>query len=220
MAPRRFDLVVLDLDGTIAETRYAIAHALNRALADLGRDALDVDTVLGFVGDGAPLLVARALAVGGREASAVEREAVLQSFVTAYDDAPLYRTELYPGVRETIEALRRHSVPCAVLTNKPGALARRVVGELGATELFETVLGGGDVPAKKPDPAALLELCARWDVEPSRALMVGDSAVDIDTARAAGTAAVGVLWGFRPDHFDAHPPDYRLTSFAELLDEL
>jgi phosphoglycolate phosphatase len=208
---RRYDLLVFDLDGTLADTRQDLARSVNHALASLGRPPLGLETIVRYVGNGARRLLERAL---GEAAGPEQVEAALASFLGHYRVNCLVDTRLYPGVHEALERLESRRL--AVLSNKPLGPSRTILAGLGILKRFERVEGGDSVPAKKPEPGGLLGLLEAAGVSPERALMVGDSAVDVQTARAAGVPVAGVSYGFRPEDFAAHPPDFLVHSLTEL----
>ena len=210
----RYDLFVFDLDGTLADTREDIAASLNYAVSTLGRPQFDLETVTGYIGNGAPVLLRRAL---GAEAAQAEVEKGLRLFLEHYAGHCLDRTVLYPGVERTVEMLAEAGKKLAVLTNKPTAMSLTILSALGIGKRFLRIDGGDRHPAKKPDPTGLREIVAALGAGPERTLMVGDSGVDIATARAARTAAAGVLWGFKPREVLIDPPEHVLESMEELL---
>jgi phosphoglycolate phosphatase len=210
-------LVVFDLDGTLVDSIGDIATALNAALAQItpGVPALPVPRVRAFVGDGARLLVARGLEAAGLQ---VALDEALPVFVDAYRRHLLDTTTLYPGVRETLERLSTRRL--AVLTNKPGEMSRAILSGLGVARRFFRIVGGDDAPRHKPDPQGLLELMRVCDCTAEETMIVGDSAVDVRTGRAAGVRSVGVTYGFAPHSFQAEPPDAQIGAALELLDLL
>lgn len=208
-------LLVLDLDGTLVDSSRDIAAALNEALARLAPDTppVPLERILGFVGEGARLLVERALAHAGLGLAA---DAVLAAYLDCYRERLLDTTRLYPGMAEALDALAATGTRLAVLTNKPGDLSRAILRGLGVEARFARVLGPDEVPARKPDPRGLLALVDELGVAPAAAWLVGDSATDVLTARAAGVPAAGVLWGFHPEALRAAEPDRLLERPAEL----
>ena len=210
-------LVVFDLDGTLIDSARDLATAVNRALQRVapGTPALAEDVVRSFIGSGARVLIARSLA---RTGLTVAVEDVLPVFLEAYAGCLLDTTRLYPGTREALDRLRGRQL--AVLTNKPGDMSRAILGGLGVADRFARIVGGGDLPGKKPDPAGLLRLAAEAGVDPSAALMVGDSAIDVRTGRAAGVPTAGVTYGFDAGSFRGDPPDLLVDSLGELADRL
>jgi phosphoglycolate phosphatase len=167
--------------------------------------------VRALVGSGARNLVTRSL-----EAAEIRQpvEEVLPVFLALYRGCLLDRTQAYPGVREALDALA--DCRLAVLTNKPGDMSRAILEGLGLAGRFVGIYGAGDVPARKPDPAGLQRVLAQAGVAPSWAVMVGDSAIDVITGRAACVATVGVSYGYDPDSFAEHPPDLLLDDLRDL----
>jgi phosphoglycolate phosphatase len=217
--PGSVRLVVLDLDGTLVDSSRDIASALNAALARLapGTPPLALEHVLAFVGEGARLLVERALAHAGLP---LNTDDVLALYLACYRERLLDTTRLYPGIAEALEALAEPAAPraaLAVLTNKPGDMSRAILRGLGVEALFVRVLGTGDVPARKPDPRGLVALLDELRVAPAEAWLVGDSATDVRTARAAGVRVAGALWGFHPAELRAAQPDRLLGRPAEIV---
>jgi phosphoglycolate phosphatase len=190
-----------------------LATAVNATLARVAPQAppLPLDEVRAFVGDGAGVLVARALARVGVERSAQE---VLPLFLERYAACLLESTVLYPGVREALDALPPRRL--AVLSNKPGDMTRAVLAGLGVAERFFRVYGGGDLASRKPDPAGLLRLVEEAGVTRDEAVLVGDSAIDVRTARAAGVRMVGVTYGLDPEGLHREGPDHLLDDLRGL----
>jgi len=209
-------LIVFDLDGTLVDSSRDIAAALNAALQRLapGTPPLPLARVLDFVGEGARLLVERALAHAGL---ALAPDDVLPVYLDCYRERLLDSTRLYPGVTESLEALGARGVALAVLSNKPGELSRAILDGLGVASRFARVWGAGDVAARKPDPAGLLALLEELAVAAGEAWLVGDSATDVRTGRAAGVRVAGVSWGFHPAALRAAGPDRVLEDPAQLV---
>jgi phosphoglycolate phosphatase len=182
-------LAVFDLDGTLVDSRQDLYLAVAHALSELGLPQRSLEEVVSFVGDGAVTLVSRAIA---------PREHLLETAVALwrehYSRHLLDHTRLYPGIAAVLGSAR---IPLAVHTNKPGAMARRILDGLGVLSRFVTVVGG-DEAARKPDPSGLLGICVRAGVKPEDAVLIGDSLVDRSTAVAAGIRFVPVSWGFVP----------------------
>jgi phosphoglycolate phosphatase len=197
-------LLVFDLDGTLVDSSRDIAAAANAALGRLapGAAAIPLDAILSFVGEGAWLLVERCLRHAGLDLSADE---VLPVYLECYAERLLDTTRLYPGVTEALDGLAGSAL--AVLTNKPGGFSRTILEGLGVADRFARVWGAGDVPSRKPDPAGLFRLMAETGALPGETWMVGDSATDVDVARAAGVRVAGVTWGFHPGALRAAGPD-------------
>jgi phosphoglycolate phosphatase len=180
-------VAILDLDGTLLDTLDDLAYAVNAALAEVGLPPRSLAEVRTLVGGGARRLVERAV---GPSAHLVEP--ALEAWWREYEAHCLDRTRPYPGIPAVLAGAGR---ALAVHTNKPGRLARKILGGVGLLDRFTAVLGGDEAP-KKPDPAGTLELLARAGCAPADAVFVGDSKVDVATARAAGIRHVAVTWGF------------------------
>jgi phosphoglycolate phosphatase len=190
MVPVR--LLVFDLDGTLVDSSQDLADSVNAMLGELGAPPLAESEVTRMVGEGAAVLVARALVRAGVN---VDARAALDCFLKHYDQRLLAKTRPYPGMVETLEALRdRYSL--AVLTNKPALPTLRLLEGLGLIAFFRDVIGGDTTYGRKPDPAGLLALVDRANVTPEAAMLIGDSPVDFATARAAGTRICLARYGF------------------------
>ncbi len=185
-------LVVFDLDGTLVDSSQDLAAATNALLADLGGVALSHEVVVSFVGEGAAVLVRRALERAGL---APDTPQALEQFLRHYDTRLLDTTRPYPGMVETVTAMRS-SRRTAVLTNKPERPTLQILRGLGMDGLFSDVVGGDSVHGRKPDPSGLLYLAARAGVTPAETLLVGDSPVDLETTRRAGTHICLARYGF------------------------
>ena len=210
---RLASLLVFDLDGTLVDSSRDIAAATNAALGRLapGTPEIPLPEILSFVGEGARLLVERSLRHVGLDLSPGD---VLAAYLECYRERLLDTTRLYPGIAEALDALAGACL--AVLTNKPGDLSRAILDGLGVGARFARVVGGGDVPTRKPDPAGLLQLVAELGATPAGTWMVGDSATDVGAARAAGVRVAGVTWGFHPRELWAAGPDRLLDDPREL----
>ena len=185
-------LVVFDLDGTLIDSRHDLADAANALIVERGGQPIPVDTIAGMVGEGAPLLVRRALRAAGLDPGALE---TLPRFLELYDERLLAHTTLYPGTREALDALAPRAT-LAVLTNKPQRPSERILEGLGIAPLFKWIVGGDTAHGRKPDPAGLNHLMTLAGTGASGTVMVGDSAIDLRTARAAGVPACLVRYGF------------------------
>jgi len=182
-------VAVFDLDGTLVDSREDLHLAIAHALAVLGLPPRSLEEVTGFVGEGASRLVARAIAPHDHLF-----EEALPLWRSHYAEHLLDHTRLYPGIEALLAGAQ---VPLAVHTNKPGAMARRILDGLGVLGRLSALVGGDEAP-RKPDPAGTLEILARLGARPGGAVFIGDSLVDLATARAAGTRFVPVAWGFVP----------------------
>ena len=175
---------------------------------------LDPKLIFSYVGNGAPVLVQRALGPGASEEAVAE---ALAFFLKFYRTHALEHTQLYSGVRELIAALAAQRHTLTVLTNKPVRISTDIIAALGLNSAFAKVYGGDSFPLKKPDPIGINTLRNEMGAGIEETLMIGDSGVDIQTARNAGVLSCGVEWGFQPESFAAHPPDFLLRNPQELL---
>jgi phosphoglycolate phosphatase len=206
-------VVVFDLDGTLIDSVGDLATAINAMLRNLApaAPALPLARVRSFVGNGARVLVGRSLAAAGLE---MPEEEALPVFLESYRRCLLDTTRAYPGAEEALAQLRSRTL--AVLTNKPGDMSRDILAGLGLAKRFAYVYGGGDLPTRKPDPLGLLTILRHTQLDPGEALMVGDSAIDVRTGRAAGVPTVGVSYGFDREGLQAEPPDLLVDDLREL----
>ncbi|MCW5963551.1 MAG: phosphoglycolate phosphatase [Bryobacterales bacterium] len=209
----QWKLVVFDLDGTLIDSALDLVLAVNATRAHYGLAELPPETIASYVGNGAPTLIRRSM---GEGYSDEELAAALEVFVHCYRAHALDNTVLYPGVRGTLRVLREAGVLCAVLTNKPVRISKEILDGLGLREQFFEVYGGNSFAYKKPDPDGLLRLMEQAGCTPSQTLMVGDSRVDIETARNAGCASCGVTFGLQPETLSAPDPDFVIDAMAEL----
>ena len=207
--------LIFDLDGTLIDSKQDLIRSVNAMLQKMGREKLHEDTISGYIGHGAPKLVARAL---GNGASESEREQALKFFLAHYEEHKLDSTRPYAGVAEALEELRQF--PMAVLTNKPVRVSRRIVEGLGLAKYFRAVYGGNSFETKKPDPLGARKILEDLGATAGETMMVGDSEVDVQTARNAGTLAAAVNYGFGTHDRAAYPADLyldRLTDLTALL---
>jgi phosphoglycolate phosphatase len=228
--PRLIKLVIFDLDGTLIDSRLDLVHSVNAALRHIGRPELPDDVIASYVGDGAPILIQRAL--GGEAVDeAIVREG-LQFFLAYYRDHKLDHTKVYPGIHETLRAIQNGSHGAsarnagersngsprtmAVLSNKPVGPSRKIVEALGMGPFFKQIYGGNSFATKKPDPEGARKLLEENGVGPEEAVIVGDSHVDIETGRNAGIWTVGVAYGFAPHTLQPSRPDFLVSTPQEL----
>jgi phosphoglycolate phosphatase len=190
-----------------------LAAATNYVLRSFAMPEIEPTTVYSYVGDGARALVERAL---GPTCAAWVDEGV-ERFLTYYRAHLLDATRPYPGIDAMLAALAARSVALSVLTNKPEDLSRRILDGLGFSRWFGAVLGGDSLPTRKPDPAGLESLLARTGTPRDAGLLVGDSPVDLETARAARTAFCGVTWGLAPERLRACTPAISVDDAAALV---
>lgn len=186
-------LLVCDLDGTLVDSGRDLAASGNALLAAYGAPPLDDEMVIGMVGEGAATLVARLLAA--RQVAAEPQDA-LARFLALYDARLLDHTRPYPGIPEALTTLASMAVRLAVLTNKPAGATERILAGLELRPFFGWVIGGDTPHGRKPAPAALHWLMAAAGADAARTLMLGDSAIDLETARNAGTRVCLARYGF------------------------
>lgn len=203
--------LIFDLDGTLIDSKNDLIVSVNAMLGNLGKSELDPETISGYIGHGAPTLVARAL---GSASTEQERQGALEFFLSYYESHKLETTRAYPGVEETLSELR--SLPMAVLTNKPVRISVRILDGLGLSKYFRAIYGGNSFVTKKPDPLGANTILQEMNVSAAETLLVGDSEVDVQTARNAGAMAAAVNYGFGVHDRSAYPADVYLDRFSEL----
>jgi phosphoglycolate phosphatase len=208
------DLLIFDLDGTLIDSKRDLADSVNATRAWRGLAPLANEDVASYVGNGAPVLIQRAFP----DATEPERAQALRFFLDYYREHMLDATRLYPGVREALDRLYNAGVPMAVLTNKPVRFSVKLIEGLGLEMHFFRVYGGNSLEEKKPHPLGIDLLVAEAGATRDRTTMVGDSAVDIRTARNAHVRACGVSWGFQPETFVEAPPDFVIDDMGRLAD--
>ena len=207
-------LIVFDLDGTLVDSRRDLADAANTLLVERGGAPLPIDRIAAMVGDGAALLVRRALAAAGLDPEPPE---ALQRFLALYDQRLLNHTTLYDGIAGALATLQPRAA-LAVLTNKPTVPSERILEGLKIARAFRWIVGGDGPFPRKPDPAALRELMRRAETTPDDTVMVGDSAIDVRTAHAAGVRVCLARYGFgyRLDAADLRGDELLVDSPHEL----
>lgn len=208
-----FDLVIFDLDGTLIDSKADLVNAVNATRSFLDRDPLDAALIASYVGNGAPVLIRRVM---GESASDEEVSTALDYFIRYYHEHCLDETRLYPGSEETIALLREQRVKMAILTNKPVRISKRIIAGLGLEHDFFEVFGGNSFDQKKPHPIGIHRLMEQSGISPAATLMVGDSSVDIETARNAQVASCGCRFGFAPESLASAQPDFLIDHMAEL----
>jgi phosphoglycolate phosphatase len=182
----------------------------------MGLAPLENELVYSYVGNGVPALIRRALPAESEQ----EIERALQYFLTYYGEHKLDNTTLYPGVRDALDRFYEHGVKMAVLTNKPVDVSTAILDGLGVGKHFLRIYGGNSLAFKKPNPIGVETLLAETGVARERALMVGDSGVDVKTARNANIKCCGVTYGFQPETLVEEPPDILVDRMGDLADQL
>lgn len=213
-------ILLWDLDGTLVDTREDLTRAINLLLGDLGFPQLSRETIVRHIGKGIRNLVDRSLEESGRPpATDAERRRAVELFYRHYGTCLLDTTRPYPGIESTLGALREAGRRMAVVTNKPESMSRTILEGLDLLSCFTVVVGDGTVPARKPDPAPLLHALRLCDpaAGPERAALIGDSLIDVETGRNAGTPVCAVGWGFgNPAELRAAHPAWWAETQAEL----
>ncbi len=209
-------LIVFDLDGTLIDSRADLAHSVNGMLRHFDRHELPEDVIASYIGDGAGMLVRRAL--GDPEDDGLVDEAE-EYFLAYYREHKLDNTYVYEGAHSVLEALRTHPRQpiMAVLSNKPVGPTRAICKALGLAEGMFRIYGGDSFNTKKPDPLGLETLLMEAKVEAHETVMIGDSDVDILTAQNAGAYSVGCSYGLSPHTLEIAPPDVLIQKAAELM---
>src|SRR5712692_8604046 len=207
--------LIFDLDGTLIDSQRDLIRSVHAMRQEMGREPLHEDTISSYIGHGAPQLVGRAL---GQAATEQERERALKFFLAYYEDHKMDSTCAYPGVPEALQQLA--AFPMAILTNKPVRVSVRILEGLGLAKYFRAVYGGNSFETKKPDPFGANTILREFAASPNETILIGDSEVDVQTARNAGTLAAAVNYGFGAHDRAAYPADVyldRLTDLVSLL---
>ena len=208
-------LLIFDLDGTLIDSKIDLVHSVNATRAHMNLAPISSDLVGTYVGSGAPVLVRRAL---GPDSSEADVQRALSYFLDYYREHMLDNTYVYPGVREALDRLHDAGLPMAVLTNKPVRFSQALVQGLGLGSHFFRIYGGNSFEQKKPDPVGILTLLEESGAAKERTIMVGDSNVDVRTARNAQVTACGVTYGFQPETFEQDPPDLMVDDMQQLAE--
>jgi phosphoglycolate phosphatase len=211
-----YQCLLFDLDGTLVDSRADLANATNLTLAELGREPLPDARVITFVGEGARLLVERALKATQNGAPEVpDVDGALGIFRRHYGKHLLDQTRVYPEVEQTLASLPH--IPKAVVTNKPYEFTIKLLEGIGLLPYFEVVFGGDSLAERKPSPMMLIEAARRCDARVSECLMIGDSRVDVEAGRAASMKTCGYIPGFRGrTELVEAGVDYLIERFNEL----
>lgn len=220
-------LLIFDLDGTLIDSREDLANSINAMLIHFGKKELPHEVIASYIGDGAPMLVRRAL--GDPDDENFVQDAVLY-FMGWYREHKLDNTYVYDGVKEALAAIQKsrdgastqknQPLKMAVLSNKPVGPSRAIVEALGLGPYFFQVYGGNSFHTKKPDPAGVQILLEETGVQPEETIIIGDSDIDVLTARNAGIYSVGVTYGLAPHTLEDAPPDVLIDHPRELADVL
>jgi len=202
---------VFDLDGTLIDSKQDIVTSVNLMLRETKREKQPPELVASYIGHGAPQLIASVL---GPDSSEEQRREALAIFLAHYQERKLDATHSYPGVAEGLAKLAGNLL--AVLTNKPTQVSVEILEGLGLAKFFQVIYGGDSFEKKKPDPGGALAILKELRATPANSAMVGDSDVDVQTARNAGMLAVGVNYGFGRHDREKQPADIYVDSLLQL----
>ena len=211
------DAVLLDFDGTLVDTAPDLIAALNRLLQDVGHAPVAFENFRQRAGEGAKRLLLAAFAAQGQEPPDDETlRSLIEGLIANYFEIETERAQLFPSVAATLERLRDTGIPLAVCTNRTDASTRRLLAHFRIDHHIAAVLAGDRVARIKPHPGHLREALAALGAQPARAVMVGDSAADVDSARGAGIAVVATAYGYSPVPVHDLGADAVIEDFAEL----
>lgn len=213
-------IIVFDLDGTLIDTAPDLLDSLNHTLVAGELEAIDAAAFRRYVGHGGRVMIERAYAVRQRALAVAEHDRLLKLFLDHYTRNIPGKSRPYPGVVEAIARFEAAGYLLAICTNKYEANSVALIGALGMTKHFAAICGQDTFPFRKPDPRHLTETIARAGGDPERALMVGDSQTDIDTAKAAGIPVVAVDFGYTDRHVSEFEPSKVISHFDELTVDL
>jgi phosphoglycolate phosphatase len=212
--------IVFDLDGTLVDSAPEIASALNAAMAGIGQPPFPLTDVQSFIGGGAKVALQRALAARGSQIEAAVFDSMMASFYEVYAEVSRKGNGLYPGVIETLTALRAREIPLGVCTNKADHITAIALAALGIRQFFSTVVGARDDIPRKPAPDMLLKALSALDATPAEGLVVGDSKSDVGSARAAGCPVIAVSYGYPHGPIADLGADLVIDQMADLLSHL
>lgn len=207
--------LIFDLDGTLIDSKLDLVHSVNATLRELKRPELPTETISSYIGNGAPVLVAKSL---GQDVNPDELARALKFFLSYYEEHKMDNTCAYPGVPEALHKLS--AMPMAVLTNKPVRISVRILEALGLAKYFRAIYGGNSFATKKPDPYGANTILGEFNLSPTEAMLVGDSEVDVQTARNSGMLAAIVNYGFGTHDRGTHPSDLYLDCLMDIIPAL
>ena len=217
-------LLIFDLDGTLIDSSGDLALAVNHTLKTLNLPTFTLDTIHHWVGNGAEILIKRALSGSSTIDTTLKesywREA-LKIFLDFYSKNLAVETVTYPNVLSTLETLKKRGYILAIVTNKPYPFVEPILKELGLTNLFEIILGGDSLEKKKPDPMPLLYVCKKLNILPNESVMIGDSKNDILASKSANMDSIGVTYGYNyGESIEHYKPTIVCNKFEDILKSL
>jgi phosphoglycolate phosphatase len=213
-------IVVFDLDGTLIDTAPDLLDSLNHCLEHAGLACAAPEELRRFVGLGGRVMIERAFAAQQQELTGERLDALQAVFLDHYGANMPGRSQPFPGVIETLDRLAAAGYIQAVCTNKYERLSTALIGSLDLTARFAAICGADTFAFRKPDPRHLIETIRRAGGDPARAIMVGDSRTDIDTAKAAGIPVIAVDFGYTDLHVRTFSPSRVISHFDELTVEM
>ena len=208
--------VVWDLDGTLVDSAADIATSLNRLLVENHLGALDESRIRNMIGEGVAVLIRRGFEAHDVTPEPARLEQLVERFLVIYAEVATASTRLFSGAREALQSLSDAGLRQAVCTNKPESITRQVLAGLDIAGYFDVVIGGDTLPRNKPDPLPLRVALEGLQAAPERSLMVGDSAIDVQTAHAAGVGVAFVTFGYGPGPRHPDKADYLIDDFTDL----
>jgi len=216
-------LILFDLDGTLIDSAPDLARALNTMMLELGSATHELESITQWIGNGAQMLVKRAL-LGRRdvEEASVDQalfEKAMKLFMHYYRDYPAEKTYPYAGVLQALDVLQERGYTLAIVTNKPYVFIAPILQKLAMAQHFIYTVGGDSLPLKKPDPSPLLHACEYLDTPVAQSVMVGDTSNDMLAARAAGMDSIAVSYGYSyGEDIRSYRPNTVIAHFSEILD--
>ena len=207
----KYDLIIFDLDGTLIDSKLDLAHSVNFTRQQMGLSVLEHRLIFSYIGDGATMLIRRAMGEGLSES---DIQPALEVFLSHYREHLLDNTTLYPGVAEALSSLE--PLKLAVLTNKPLRPTQAILQGLHIEDRFAVVYGGNSFEQKKPHPVGIERILADTRAAREQTMMVGDSYIDIQTGRNASVATCGVTYGLATETLDNVKPDFLIDDLRQL----
>ena len=217
-------LLIFDLDGTLIDSSGDLALAVNHTLKTLNLPTYDINTIHHWVGNGAEILIKRALSGSKTIDTTLEekywREA-LKIFLDFYSKNLTVATVTYPNVLTTLKTLKKRGYRLAIVTNKPYIFIEPILEKLGLSNFFELILGGDSLEKKKPDPMPLLYICQKLNISPNESVMIGDSKNDILASKSANMDSIGVTYGYNyGESIEYYKPTIVYNKFEDILESL